>query len=72
MSVPRVREDKKRRYNCWAGKPQGVEEDVKYCVYEVHEGGRGGMFHQCSRKRGFGPDGLYCKQHSPEAAEKRR
>lgn len=26
---------------------------------------------QCTRKPGHGPDGLYCKQHSPEAVEAR-
>jgi hypothetical protein len=29
-------------------------------------------YHQCSRKRGFGPDGLYCKQHDPAAEKERR
>lgn len=29
-------------------------------------------FHQCLRKRGFGPDGAYCKQHDPSAAQARR
>lgn len=28
--------------------------------------------HQCTRKRGFGPNGDYCKQHDPAAAEARR
>jgi len=30
--------------------------------------GRGCSNHQCKRKNGFGPEGLYCKAHSPEAA----
>jgi len=28
--------------------------------------------HQCSRKRGHGPEGAYCKQHSPEAKAARK
>lgn len=28
-------------------------------------------YHQCSRKRGHGPDGAYCKQHDPKAVESR-
>lgn len=27
--------------------------------------------HQCSRKRGFGPDKAYCKQHDPEVVKAR-
>lgn len=30
------------------------------------------MQHQCSRKRGFGPDGAYCRQHDPDAVKKRQ
>ena len=53
-----------RRYNVWAGNPQGRAEDATRCIEEIHESGRGGMFRQCDRKRGQGPDGLYCKRHS--------
>lgn len=28
--------------------------------------------HQCSRKRGYGPEQAYCKQHSPEAKAARK
>lgn len=60
-----------RRFGCWAGRPQGTPEDPKHCIEEVHSGERGGLFHQCHRPRGHGPDGLYCKQHSPEAVAAR-
>lgn len=33
--------------------------------------GRWTSFGQCRNKRGHGPDGLYCKQHDPEAVAKR-
>lgn len=55
-----------RVYGAWAGNPAGHKEDVSLCIESVHEPGRGGMIHQCARKRGFGKDGLYCKQHDPE------
>lgn len=35
------------------------------CAFEVAQNmGRWTEFHQCSRKPGFGTDGLFCKQHS--------
>lgn len=38
------------------------------CVYEV---GRSPSYQrQCSRKRGHGPDGLYCKQHARVEAKR--
>ena len=56
-----------RRYNCWGGNPHGIGEDIARCVVEVFPtisfGG-----HQCFRKRGHGPDSLYCKQHGRIAA----
>ncbi len=35
-------------------------ENTKLCVRQV------GLWHfyQCARKRGHGPDGLFCKQHA--------
>jgi len=53
-----------RVYNKWAGHPQGTRYDSKRCAYEVWDQGRGCMSWQCSRKRGHGPDGLYCKTHA--------
>lgn len=41
------------------------EEVTRYIGNWPHSG-------QCARKRGYGPDGAYCKQHDPEAATKRR
>ena len=58
-----------RRYDEWAGNPKGVPEDKTRCVQEVrpppywHE-------YQCSRKRGYGPNGEYCKQHAEKIAER--
>lgn len=55
---------KTRRYGVWAGNEKGVAEDTTLCIEEVQGSGKGGMFYQCNRKRGYGRDGLYCGQHA--------
>jgi len=40
------------------------------CVERVHDGGRWPSFHQCQRKPGHGPGGLYCRQHGAKAASR--
>lgn len=55
-----------RRYGQWAGCPKGVAEDVSRCIESIHDNY---LFHQCARKRGFGKDGLYCKQHAKRHPE---
>jgi len=59
-----------RRYGSWAGNPNGVPEDSTRCIESVSDQG-GFLFHQCLRKRGYGPDGLYCKQHAKKHDRKR-
>ena len=39
-------------------------ENPTKCIESVWGGWTG---HQCHRKRGHGPDGLYCRQHDPDA-----
>ena len=51
-----------RRYGKWAGNPQGEPEDPELCVAEVPNYPAWAP-RQCSRKRGHGPEGLYCRQH---------
>ena len=58
-----------RRYGQWAGYPNGHPKDPARCIHEVY--GTSGITHQCSKKRGHGEDGLYCKQHDPEAVKAR-
>lgn len=53
-----------RRYNVWGGNPKGTPEDAGRCIAEVAEGGLSCLFYQCSKKRGKGPDGLYCGLHA--------
>ena len=48
-----------RRYGTWAGSE--TAENKACCVVLVSQGW---YTYQCSRKRGHGPDGLYCKQHA--------
>ena len=55
-----------RRYNKWAGNPNGIPENKGLCIAEVAEGGRSPLFHQCFRKRRYGPNGEYCKQHAKQ------
>lgn len=64
-----VSKEGRRRYGVWAGNPTGREEDTSRCIESVYE--RLSHGHQCERKRGHGPDGLYCKQHDPEAIKAR-
>jgi hypothetical protein len=54
-----------RRYGVWGRRPRRQPVDPTRCIAEV--------FHrlttipcQCSRKRGHGPDGLFCKQHAKQ------
>lgn len=56
---------KERRYGKWAGNPNGTPEDETRCIQDVSNRDRSMGFHQCYRKRGHGPDGLYCFQHAP-------
>lgn len=50
-----------RRYGRWAGNPKGVPENTEKCAANIWIDMRS---FQCDRKRGFGPNGLYCKQHA--------
>ena len=61
-----------RRYGCWAGDPEGNPEDKDRCVAEAYDRSGFGHFYQCLRKRGHGPDGLYCKQHAKMVEKEKR
>lgn len=61
----------KRIYGAWAGNLKGRPEDITHCVKEVWPStGVGWISYQCQRKRGHGPDGLYCKQHAEMLKDK--
>lgn len=59
----------KRRYGVWGGCVWGQAEDPTRCTEEVWPANLQGIPQQCSRKRGHGPDGLYCKQHAKQHME---
>ena len=50
-------------YDQWTGNPKGIPEDKANCVAEVTDYSGWHSF-QCQRKRGYGPNGEYCKQHA--------
>lgn len=58
----------KERYGVWAGRPAGVRCDPERCAEEVYDGH---LHHQCTRRRGHGPEGAYCRQHDPAAKRER-
>lgn len=62
----------RKSYGAWAGFPAGKPPDFTRCCVQVWPNERGARHHQCGRKRGFGPDGAYCKQHDPEAVAERQ
>ena len=47
---------------------KSILEDVTRCIKEIYTINSG---HQCSYKRGYGPNGLYCLQHDTIETEKR-
>ena len=63
MFTPKPDKDGIRWYGRWAGNEWGNRECLWDCVVEVAEDRGLAGFHQCQRKRGYGPGGLYCKQH---------
>lgn len=59
-------------YGAWAGNKAGYKPDPSRCCKSVSSSGRSHLFTQCGRKRGYGPEAAYCKQHSPAAVAERR
>ena len=59
-----VEEARKYRYGDWAGNPKGYKYVEGNCAYEACTHDRSSMFYQCTRKNGYGPGELYCKQHA--------
>lgn len=60
----------KARYGQWAGNPNGHLPDFDRCCENLRDRYQPGGY-QCTRKRGYGPDGAYCKQHDPAAVAER-
>lgn len=62
----------RKEYGAWAGDPQGRKPDFNRCCQEIWTRERWSRHMQCSKPRGHGPDGAYCKQHDPEVVAKRK
>lgn len=56
---------KLRIYGQWAGNPKGLAENPRRCIVGVYPY-RSMIESQCSRPRGYGKDGLKCKQHAKQ------
>lgn len=56
-----------RHYGRWAGEPKGHPEDKERCVAQVQHWPHH-IRNQCSRRRGHGILGLFCKQHAANPA----
>ena len=61
----------KEAYAAWTGNPEGNRPDYARCCQAVWSRDRWSKGDQCVRKRGYGPDGAYCKQHDPAAVKAR-
>jgi len=46
----------------WYGVRSGARENPTWCIVQVDSRTYG--LGQCTRRRGHGPDGLYCKRHA--------
>lgn len=59
-----------KAYGQWAGNNAGRKPDPARCCVEV-TATTSWVSHQCSRRRGYGPEEAYCKQHDPAAVKAR-
>ena len=66
-TLRKLKRSKDHAYGSWAGNPKGFEYNPERCKEEVWANFTS---YQCSRPKGHGPGGLYCKQHG-KMAEKR-
>ena len=55
----------REKYGSWAGNQHGSPPLPGLCCVEVLPPGRGMIFAQCGKARGFGLEGAYCKTHDP-------
>lgn len=59
-------------YQTSYGRITRVKPDLSRCCVEVTDYSLNWpQHHQCQRKRGYGPDEAYCKQHDPEIVKAR-
>lgn len=61
-----------KAYGQWAGNEAGRKPDFTRCCKNLFDIRSAPGGYQCSRKRGHGPGGAYCKVHDPKAVKARR
>ena len=61
----------RQSYGNWAGRPSGSKADPTRCAQTVCANERGAIPKQCGRKRGYGPESAFCRQHDPAAVAAR-
>lgn len=61
-----------KKYGDWAGNPVGIKPDPERCCESIWTKERWSRHQQCGRRRGFGPEKAYCKQHDPDAVAARK
>lgn len=61
--ITTIEEAREQRYGRSTAHPSGARYREGYCLVEITSKNRWNS-RQCSRKNGFGPGGLYCKQHA--------
>lgn len=66
--MPAPHENPPKEYGQWAGNPRGQRADEAKCIEAVWPKD-GWIPYQCQRKRGHGPQGMYCRQHAKRYAE---
>jgi hypothetical protein len=73
MNEIRTKEEAQRQTYGYRSTGVSRSYDPTKCVEAVSRHvGRWPTQHQCKRDPGFGPDGLYCKQHDPDARAAKR
>lgn len=63
------KEAQQTRYGAWAGVPNGASYVPTRCAADVWSDMLG---HQCLRRPGHGPEGLFCKMHAKRNVERNR
>ena len=68
--IPKPDEHGVRHYGSSSpSNPKGQPKDPERCIAEVSDLERWSRFYQCSRPRGHGPTGQFCRQHAPVREE---
>ena len=67
MHIPYPSSDGIRRYGANSYR-KGRLEDTFKCICSVSDS-RGWYSYQCNRRRGYGPEGLFCKYHAKHEDE---